>query len=382
MTPAHPLDLTSHQNLCPTTFHQAVLDWFYQHGRHTLPWQRLVPPFDPYTVWISEIMLQQTQVATVIDYFNRFMARFPTLSSLATAPVDDVLALWAGLGYYARARNLHKAAIQLHHIYQATHDYPQTLEQWQALSGIGRSTAGAIMAMGLGKFGVICDGNVKRVLTRHFGIGDDITKSSTDKRLWELATYLTPPNQSGHYAQAMMDLGATLCTRTRPNCTICPIRTTCHAYQHDLPQNYPVKTKKTDKPSRYAHVYLIQNNHQSLWLKRPDDGIWGGLWCLPLIDTDSNHHQDKLTYLLKSILNTQVDTAPVASLRHTLTHFHWQLSLVVLLIDDATATALTQALGDDFVFTWHDTSHYRTLAHPKAMDKLLKIYHNTDKPMI
>lgn len=355
-----------------TSFSDRILAWFATHGRHDLPWQQHhKTQKDPYSVWVSEIMLQQTQVSTVIGYFNRFMTEFPTLTDLATAPLETVLENWAGLGYYARARNLHKTAQELQKILKKTNAYPQSLDDWQSLAGIGRSTAGAIMAMGLGNFGVICDGNVKRVLTRHFGIDKDITKPATDKILWELATQLTPQTHSGLYAQAMMDMGATVCTRTRPKCESCPIADTCIAHQNGTPTAYPVKTKKNAKPTHHSLALLICHDHHTLWLKRPNDGVWGGLWCLPLLSNTLSPALMETT--IADVLGLTIETlTPTTSLRHTLSHFHWQLSLVKLTIDVHQFHQLNQRLAHaNDEFEWYNKDD--TFAKPTAMVKLLEI---------
>lgn len=358
-----------------TDFSARLLAWFYQHGRHDLPWQQLhTPTPDPYPVWVSEIMLQQTQVATVIGYFERFMARFPTLDALANAETDEVLTHWAGLGYYARARNLHKAAQSLKAIKDSTGAYPTSVEDWQALSGIGRSTAGAIVSMGLGGFGVICDGNVKRVLARQFAIGDDLKKSTTEKTLWSLATALTPEQNSGHYAQAMMDLGATLCTKSRPACTLCPVSDSCQAFKVGTPTAYPVKTQKTPKPTHHSTALYLMHADKVLWLKRPDDGIWGGLHCLPLISKSLPDSFDER--LIKDALETIILLQPcdaLPSIRHTLTHFHWQLSFMPITLDDKTAAALDTMLSHaNCQFGWYNKKDAAALARPTAMRKLLE----------
>ncbi|MDO4427272.1 MAG: A/G-specific adenine glycosylase [Moraxella sp.] len=358
-----------------TDFSARLLTWFYQHGRHDLPWQQLHRPTpDPYPVWVSEIMLQQTQVATVIGYFERFMARFPTLEALASADTDEVLTHWAGLGYYARARNLHKAAQSLKAIKDSTGAYPKTAEDWQALSGIGRSTAGAIVSMGLGGFGVICDGNVKRVLARQFAIADDLKKSSTEKTLWSLATALTPKDQSGHYAQAMMDLGATLCTKSRPACTLCPVSDSCQAFQAGIPTAYPIKTPKTPKPTHHSTALYLIHKEKALWLKRPDDGIWGGLYCLPFLSDSLPDSFDE--QLIKDTLETLIRSQPcdaLPSIRHTLTHFHWQLSIMPITLDDKTAATLDVMLSHaNCQFGWYNKKDATALARPTAMKKLLE----------
>ena len=261
-----------------------LLDWFAINGRHDLPWQQhQTDTPNPYIVWLSEVMLQQTQVMTVLPYFARFMASFPTVQDLAAAEWDMVAEHWAGLGYYARARNLHKGAKQLVEVINETDDFPQTLAGWEAISGVGPSTAGAIMAMGLHRYGVICDGNVKRVLTRWAAIDGDITKSATTKELWALAERLTPRENSGLFAQAMMDMGATLCTRSKPACLLCPLQDDCLAHAQGRETDYPVKAKKQPKPSKVSNALLIKDTDgKILWLQRPDNGIWGGLWSLPL----------------------------------------------------------------------------------------------------
>ncbi len=266
------------------SFAPRLLDWFEINGRHDLPWQQhQTDTPNAYIVWLSEVMLQQTQVTTVLPYFARFMASFPTVQDLATAEWDMVAEHWAGLGYYARARNLHKGAKQLVEVIDESADFPQTLAGWEAIAGVGPSTAGAIMSMGLHRYGVICDGNVKRVLTRWAAIDGDITKSATTKELWALAERLTPREQSGLFAQAMMDMGATLCSRSKPACLLCPLQDDCLAHAQGRETNYPVKAKKQPKPSKFSNALLMEDTDgKILWLQRPDNGIWGGLWSLPL----------------------------------------------------------------------------------------------------
>lgn len=356
-------------------FSTQILTWFNHSGRKNLPWQQLDKSKpDPYPVWISEIMLQQTQVATVIDYFHRFMARFDNLQALAQAELEDVLALWAGLGYYARAKNLHKAGRELYAIYQQTGDYPQTTDDWQRISGIGRSTAGAIMAMGLAKFGVICDGNVKRVLTRHFGIDGDIHKAATDKILWQIATELTPIHHSGLYAQAMMDMGATICTRTNPKCAICPIKQSCYAHQTGSQANFPIKAKKTNKPTHSSTALMIQFDEQTLWLKRTHR-IWQNLWCLPLMNDKNNSLYDDT--ILQILTNNHYLDNPLpitTSIRHTLTHFHWNIALSILNINHQTHQALNHHLRQiNAQFAWLDQNHMADKPIPTGMAKLLQI---------
>lgn len=352
------------------SFSQRILAWFQIHGRHHLPWQqhhKPNPDKDIYAVWLSEIMLQQTQVATVLGYFERFMNHFGDVHALANANYDDIATLWAGLGYYARARNLHAGAKQLSQYLNTHGHFPQDVTTWQTIKGVGRSTAGAIVAMGVGGFGVICDGNVKRVLTRWAGIDDDITKSSTDKLLWELATQLTPNNDSGNYAQAMMDMGATLCTRTRPKCHLCPVMTDCKAYLSGNPTAYPIKHKKPPKPTRRSHALFINHQGNTLWIKRPNEGIWGGLWCLPLANQDMDNHfiDSQIVDLLGS--NLVHTSQPI---KHTLTHFHWLLSPCSVQLNSLQYKQLNQLLSAthaQYVWLRDDTP----TAIPTAMQKLI-----------
>lgn len=400
-----------------TTFAPRLLDWFQTNGRHDLPWQqhRTNTP-DAYQVWLSEVMLQQTQVTTVIPYFLRFMQSFPTIQQLAQADWNTVAEHWAGLGYYARARNLHKGAKQLVDIIETTGKFPQTVAEWEQISGVGQSTAGAIVAMGLHGYGVICDGNVKRVLTRWAGIDGDITKSATNKQLWALAEALTPNDNSGHFAQAMMDMGATVCNRTKPACLNldvnngCPLQADCVAFATNQQLALPFKAKKQAKPSKYSQALFIHNPQgQILWLQRPDTGIWGGLWCLPLrfkqktagkkiVQTATNDDTyDKEYTTAEQIIDTFLANLPNGMpnsicltnatktshtnnqaeenkpIKHTLTHFHWYLSSHDIQLTNTQITTLTKQLETAFVsFKWRTKAEaIHTLALPKAMLKLL-----------
>lgn len=257
-------------------FATRILAWFDAHGRHDLPWQR---PATPYRVWVSEVMLQQTQVATVIPYFERFMQRFPDIASLAAAEVDEVLHLWSGLGYYARGRNLHKAAAQL--VAEHGGQMPDTLEAVMALPGIGRSTAGAILSLGLGQHQPILDGNVKRVLARYHGVPGWPGEAAVLKRLWQLSEQHTPAARCGDYNQAMMDLGATLCSRARPACARCPVQEGCRAHAEGAATGYPQPRPRRQQPQRLVHMLLLEQEGRLLLERRPPSGIWGGLWSLP-----------------------------------------------------------------------------------------------------
>jgi A/G-specific adenine glycosylase len=254
-----------------------VLAWFDHHGRRDLPWQQEPTP---YRVWISEVMLQQTRVATVMPYYQRFLARFPDLATLATAPLDEVLAHWSGLGYYARARHLHATAGKLLRDHGGA--FPMDLEQLQNLPGIGRSTAGAILSLAGGQRAPILDGNVKRVLARYCAVPGWPGSPPVLRRLWQLAEELTPRDRVAAYNQAMMDLGATLCTRTRPACATCPLAQDCQARAAGDPTRYPAPKPRRALPLRRTHLLLLRNPAGELLLEqRPPLGVWGGLWSLP-----------------------------------------------------------------------------------------------------
>ena len=255
------------------SFTTSLLKWYDQHGRKSLPWQI---NRDPYSVWVSEIMLQQTQVASVIPYFQRFMARFPNSGALADAPLDEVLHLWSGLGYYARARNLHKAAKQI--MQRHAGQFPSDFEQVLALPGIGRSTAGAILAFGFDQRHPILDGNVKRVLTRIHRIDGYPGRREIEHRLWALADSHTPIEGVAHYTQAIMDLGAEVCVRKTPKCKHCPVTSLCGAYKHGDMTAYPNQKPKKAKPEKMIKMLLLRRpNGEVLLTRRPPTGIWGGL---------------------------------------------------------------------------------------------------------
>ncbi len=263
-----------------------LINWQRQHGRHGLPW---VGSREPYRVWLSEIMLQQTQVSTVLGYYERFLQRFPDVASLAAAPQDDVLALWSGLGYYSRARNLHRCA----QVVVADHGghFPASSVALAGLPGIGRSTAAAIAAFCFGERCAILDGNVKRVLTRALGFGEDLAEARHERRLWALAEAQLPDAglKGGieAYTQGLMDLGASVCSLRRPACDACPLAAACVARAEGRPETYPVRTRKL-KRSRRTQVLLWLTWRQQVWLvKRPQTGVWAGLWTLPEFDSEA-----------------------------------------------------------------------------------------------
>ncbi len=294
------------------SFAQRVVRWQRSHGRHGLPWQGTR---DPYRVWLSEVMLQQTQVATVLDYYPRFLQRFPDVRSLAAAPLDDVLALWSGLGYYSRARNLHRCAQAV----VADHGgaFPHTSALLATLPGIGRSTAAAIAAFCFGERAAILDGNVKRVLTRALGFGHDLARPAAERALWQAAEALLPKSGIESYTQGLMDLGAQLCSARRPACERCPLAETCVARAEGRPERYPVKTRKL-KRGRRQHALLWLQRGEAVWLvQRPPRGVWAGLMSLPEFES-------------RGALEAFVQGWPgrgewLPDIEHSLTHFDWTL---------------------------------------------------------
>jgi A/G-specific adenine glycosylase len=305
-------------------FAQRLLQWFASHGRHTLPWQ--IDP-TPYRVWVSEVMLQQTQVATVMPYYARFMARFPAIGTLAAAPLDEVLHLWTGLGYYARARNLQACARVL--VAQHGGVFPNQLEEVMALPGIGRSTAGAILALSRGIRHPILDGNAKRVLARVFGIAGDPNSKAVLGALWQQADACTPDQDVAAYTQAIMDLGATLCTRARPACTLCPMNIGCVAALEGRQMELPGRKLKRIRPSREATLLIAQsgcNDDTAVLLeRRPTAGLWGGLWSPPQFANEA----DALAWCAREFGDVNEPQA-LSPIDHAFTHFDLRLKPVLV----------------------------------------------------
>ena len=302
----------------PSDFAERILNWYDNHGRKDLPWQQ---DRDPYRIWVSEIMLQQTQVQTVIPYFGKFMERFPTVTRLADASIDDVLNHWSGLGYYARARNLHKAASIIRDQYDG--EFPRSFDAATALPGIGRSTAGAILALAHGQRHAILDGNVKRVLARHAAVDGWPGKSSVSSRLWEIAEARTPAARVGAYTQAMMDLGATLCTRSSPSCIRCPVNKDCLAQIRGEVTRYPGRKPRKAKPLRQTTMIIAVSNGAVYLERRPASGIWGGLWSLPEVgDVDE--------WIANALSVTQFDIEDWGVVRHSFSHYDLDILPVVV----------------------------------------------------
>jgi A/G-specific adenine glycosylase len=307
----------------PTKFQRKVLTWFKINGRKNLPWQQTR---SSYSTWVSEIMLQQTQVATVIPYFNRFIQRFPSFGALAQAELDEVLSLWSGLGYYARARNLHRCAQIV--LQEHGGEFPRDQAILQTLPGIGRSTAGAILALGFNHFATILDGNVKRLLARFHAIQGWPGLSSVNQQLWTFAEYYTPASKEiAHYTQAMMDLGALICTPKHAKCGQCPLQTHCLAHTTAHPEHFPSPRPSKKLPRRSINLLILVNRHAEVFLeKRPPTGIWGGLWSLPEcpISENAQHYAQKYYHCEIEKLYPQ---NPVL---HTFSHFLLEIHPIIM----------------------------------------------------
>lgn len=339
------------------TIAAALLTWFDHHGRHDLPWQQ---PRTPYRVWLSEILLQQTQVATVIPYFQRFMAALPDLPALAGAHEDRVLALWSGLGYYRRARYAHQAARECmqHHDGQLPVDFDALC----ALPGIGRSTAGAILAQAHGMRHAILDGNVKRVLTRYHGIHGYPGQSRVEKQLWQLAEEHTPHQRVADYTQAIMDLGATVCTRTRPRCEACPLAATCVACRDGLTDTLPERRPAKTLPTQQTVMLILRDGSgRTLLHKRGPQGVWAGLWSLP--EADGIAAADRFARRLAA-----TDTSvPLPAFIHTFSHYRLQVTPLLFRV-----SGKHPHIADDPSLRWYTARETADLGLPAPVRRLLQ----------
>jgi A/G-specific adenine glycosylase len=326
-------------------FSTRVQAWAQQHGRKDLPWQRNPTP---YRVWVSEIMLQQTQVDTVIPYYEKFMQTFPDIETLANASQDLVLHHWSGLGYYARARNLHKSAKIICDQYQS--NFPSSLEAVEALPGIGKSTAAAILSLSHNQRHAILDGNVKRVLARHTGTTGWPGHSSVEKLLWNIAEQRTPQNNNACYTQAMMDLGATVCTRSHPLCSSCPVNDDCMAYAQNLQTELPTPRPKKNIPTRSTVMLAVFNHEDNLLMqRRPSHGIWGGLWSFPEFDAVD----DALHWCVQIFSRMPDSQQTLADLTHTFSHFRLVISPLTVRYDTPIHWVMD---GDEWVWYKHNSS--------------------------
>jgi A/G-specific adenine glycosylase len=330
--------MTRTQDSSHRDFAASLIDWHARHGRHDLPWQRRRTA---YRVWVSEIMLQQTQVATVIPYYERFMQRFPNVGALAAAPLDEVLHLWSGLGYYARARNLHRAAARI----AARHGgrFPRSFEAVTDLPGVGRSTAGAILALTHGERFPILDGNVRRVLSRHFGVEGGAQDRAVLDKLWALSDECTPADNVDVYTQAVMDVGATVCIRRNPSCATCPVSASCSARrtgrQHELPSAKPVRVR------RQREVFMLaamREDGDVLLERRPESGIWGGLWCLPEFTSAAQ----AAYYAQRMLRGVCAQPVPLEPVEHAFTHFDLLITPLLAQCSGRVEAAATAGPGD------------------------------------
>lgn len=340
-----------------------MVDWQRLHGRHGMPWQKTR---DPYRVWLSEIMLQQTQVTTVMGYYADFLSRFPTIHDLAMASQDSVMSAWSGLGYYSRARNLHRCAQLV--MSEWGGKFPSTAAQLETLPGIGRSTAAAIASICFGERVTILDGNVKRVLTRVLNFDRDLATSAHEKQLWRLAQDMVPDNADDMptYTQALMDLGATVCLSKRPHCMLCPVQTICLAHAQGHPERLPIKTKKIKRSQReHWWLWLTHSTTGKFWLeRRPNRGVWSGLWTLPLFESESALQ----TFALQA---QAVFQSSLPDVRHLLTHFDWTLHPSIYEMADAGTDDLPLSDSSHVEGRWVLRDEALALGIPTPLRRLL-----------
>ena len=348
-----------------------LLKWFDQHGRKDLPWQQNPTP---YRVWVSEIMLQQTQVTTVTPYYLAFMQTFPDVLTLANADQDSVLQHWAGLGYYSRAHNLHYAARQVRDDHAG--NIPDTLDGLMSLKGIGRSTAGAILSLAYQQAQAVLDGNVKRVLSRYHAIEGWPGHSAVQKKLWELATHHLPVNlpkqRNADYTQAIMDLGATVCSRSKPDCQSCPLLADCKALRQGNPDAYPSPKPRKKIPSRSALMLLLVNhNNQVLIEKRPPTGIWGGLWSLPQFD----NYEDCALWYQKQFAVSMPDADKLPPFVHTFSHFRLQVQPLKIDLANTHYSPNAKGIMEAGDFLWYNSKTNFSGGFPAPIKKLFKRIH-------
>ncbi len=346
-------------------FTHQLQQWFVRYGRKDLPWQH---PRTPYRVWVAEIMLQQTQVKTVIPYFERFMTQFPTLHHLAHACEDEVLALWSGLGYYSRARRLHQTAQIIEHDYQGV--WPNSVELLTSLPGIGRSTAAAIASQAFNQRSAILDGNVKRVLCRYFMIEGFPEQHAIKTKLWELADSCMPDEGCADYTQAIMDLGATCCTHRNPQCQTCPLQQHCLAHHHQRVHEFPYKKIKKKIPTKTQQFLMIYDDLERIYLeKNPPAGIWGSLWCLPRIDINENPQNFVSSWPTHA--NSKIICSELMQFKHTFSHFHLDIHVVLLEI-----TSVSTDISSELPGQWFTQDEIKPLGIPKPVQTIMDTFFN------
>ena len=334
-----------------------LIKWHKTSGRHNLPWQNTD---DPYLIWLSEIMLQQTQVSTVLDYFNKFIKRFPNINTLASAEEERVLELWSGLGYYTRARNLHKTAIRVSKNYNGK--FPSSFDTLLSLPGIGRSTAGAISAFAFKKKKPILDGNVKRVFTRYFGIKEWAGKLSVEKELWEIATHNLPKtNKHIHtYTQALMDLGATICKRSQPSCNNCPIQSKCISFEKNLTKEIPVSKPKRKLPINEIYLLIINSNDCYLFKKNPSKGIWAGLWSMPELE----NFQNTANWIKENLSDNNYKMMEKGKHKTSFTHYKLNIHFQYILLNRLKLLKIDN-------YKWINKGDLKNAALPSPIKKIL-----------
>ena len=338
-------------------FASRVLKWYQRYGRRDLPWQQQ----DAYRVWLSEVMLQQTQVSTVIPYYLNFIKHFPNIKQLADASIDEVLQHWQGLGYYARARNLHRAAQVVRDQHKGR--FPKKFAALEALPGIGRSTAGAILSFAFGQRWPILDGNVKRVLARCFRVSGWYGQADTMHQLWYLAESVTPANQAPDFNQAMMDIGSMVCLKSKPKCEVCPLKKLCSSYLHHSQAEYPQKKPGKVKPHKHTLMLLHRFDDQLLLWRRPPSGIWGGLWSLPEIDEERAIELWQQSFLSISQAPKMIQENVI---RHQFTHYSLDISLAIIELEQ-----LPQKIFDSDNYAWVEIDNLASHGLPTPVRKLL-----------
>lgn len=344
-----------------TPFAKKVLQWYHSSGRKDLPWQKNKTA---YRVWLSEIMLQQTQVSTVIPYFERFLARFPTVEALASSSQDEVLHLWTGLGYYTRARNLYKAAKLVVSEYRG--QFPDNIDEVKALPGIGRSTAAAILSFVFNQSHAVLDGNVRRTLSRCFAVEGWPGKKAVEDQLWRLAEANTPEKHAAQYNQAMMDIGAMVCTRVNPKCERCPLHEQCVSSKQGRPLDYPNKRPSKTKPERFTQYCIFFVDQSVLLEKRPSKGVWGGLYCFP--EMPKNQHEGIHLLLRRYSLPPSIVMSKevLRGFRHTFSHYHLNIAHILIKLSHIPEMGLEEG-----IWLWYNSTRPIHIGLASPVSKLL-----------